>query len=133
MVKILAIFTFIIFCGYVHSITIDCRVQGLVNGIILKSEPAESYDDCLQNCIDNNYCEVFTYHDTRKDCAHFLNATSFDDTCTDCLSGNRECPFSVPTSCQVVGNCIGDLVTVIPKNSEGECLQSCKLEDRCNW
>ena len=114
------------------EVVIDCKVPGEVNGIILTSENAADYYECLENCKYGEYCETFTYYETENNCAHFLNATSLDESCTTCVSGNRDCPI-LSTNCQVRGRCIGNLVKTASLNSEGECLQACKSDDLCKW
>ena len=129
---------FLIIIGLVTSYVagqdpIGCHVQGDITGIVLKSEHVVDYNECLQNCKQDPNCSVFTYDDDFKDCAHFLNATFLDDSCTTCISGNRDCQLYQASNCQIEGRCIGELVSVMPKTSEGECLQSCKQDDSCKW
>ena len=110
----------------------DCHIPGDINGIIIGSEDVVDYHHCLKKCKDDTYCQYFTYYDYIKACAHFLNATSIDRTCTTCFSGSRDCEIPEPI-CDVPGRCIGELVQLIPTSSEGQCLGYCKEEWQCEW
>ena len=55
MLLFLALLVFFSGC---ESINIQCDTRGEISGIILKTEPASSYEDCLHKCKDDSYCQV---------------------------------------------------------------------------
>lgn len=109
----------------------SCHVPGeCQNGIQIDEQLAETYSQCQEFCIDNPDCQVFTHYESNSFCKLWYNCSGISTTCSQCFSGERDCPTAV---CSQSGQCIGEFVDDLFVNSEDECLEACYNDQDCLW
>jgi hypothetical protein len=75
-----------------------CSIQGSCNGIKMHSEEMQTAKDCLQLCDATPGCRWFTFYTLVPVCVLFENCPSIDESCEDCISGERRCIDEVVSS-----------------------------------
>jgi hypothetical protein len=68
-----------------------CSVTGNCNGKIIHSEEIQTAKDCLKLCDATRGCRWFTFYTLVPVCVLFENCPSIDESCEDCISGERRC------------------------------------------
>ena len=48
-------------------------------------------DECLNLCKDDSSCAWFTYFRAPSECVLYFDCPMIDETCEDCVSGERSC------------------------------------------
>ena len=74
-----------------------CFVQGECQGVLLGTEASLSASACLQSCSSTEGCLWFTFNTGASRCLHFDSCTNLNESCTECISGQRRC-IEVSTS-----------------------------------
>ena len=69
----------------------QCWVQGQCLGDTLDIGRIDNEDACLAKCKSESECHWFTFFKPAAECIQFRTCPAIDDTCTDCLSGERSC------------------------------------------
>ena len=109
----------------------QCYVRGEIQGVFIDGHVADSYNECLSNCNNDAACLYFTYNAMRRECIEFSIYQSLDTGCTNCYSGERDCPTIL--ECNIDGLCSGVLVDYGVVSSENDCLNECKLNPSCQF
>ena len=117
------------YLGFVKSQ--QCYVNGEVFGTFNNVHSSSSYNECLNYCQKESSCTCFTYYEDTKECVEFSNCFSLDETCSTCLSGEKEC--TQVSLCNVNGKCIGEQIGTITVDKETECLSQCKSTPTCEY
>ncbi len=68
-----------------------CSIKGNCRGIRIHSKEMPTAKDCLQLCHSTRGCRWFTFYTLVPVCALFKNCPSIDESCKDCISGERRC------------------------------------------
>ena len=68
-----------------------CQVEGNCQGIALHSEQTATDEDCLQLCDLTLGCRWFTFFTSGSECVLLQNCPTIDESCEDCISGERRC------------------------------------------
>ncbi len=68
-----------------------CSVKGNCIGIRIQSEETPTAEDCLQLCDLTQGCRWFSFYTLVPECVLFQNCLSIDESCEDCISGERRC------------------------------------------
>lgn len=111
-----------------------CDVQGgCTQSFVLSSEIVDGHDACIQYCKDDAQCQWFTYHSSSNLCSAFTECNNIDQSCTDCVSGQRDCPINNSPQCHVDGCCQGLNIDVAIKDSADHCLEFCNTYQECQW
>lgn len=55
-----------------------CEVKTPYLGTFLKVDKAESYNDCLFMCKENEKCKCFTFYQTENACMQIKDCSSLD-------------------------------------------------------
>ena len=69
----------------------QCWVQGQCLGQTLDLEIVDNEDVCLAKCKSKSQCSWFTFFKSVSECILFRTCPAIDDTCIDCLSGEKNC------------------------------------------
>ena len=69
----------------------QCWIQGQCLGQTLDLEIVDNEDVCLAKCKSKSQCKWFTFFKSVSECIQFRTCSTIDDTCTNCLSGERSC------------------------------------------
>ena len=69
----------------------QCWIQGQCLGETLDIERVENVEACLAKCKSKSACYWFTFFKPAAECIQFKTCPAIDDTCTDCISGERSC------------------------------------------
>jgi hypothetical protein len=75
-----------------------CSIQGSCNGIKMHSEELQTEKECLQLCDSTRGCRWFTFYTLVPVCVLFENCPSINESCEDCISGERRCIDEVVSS-----------------------------------
>jgi hypothetical protein len=75
-----------------------CSIKGNCNGKIIHSEEIQTEKSCLQLCDSTRGCRWFTFYTLVPVCVLFENCPSIDESCEDCISGERRCIDEVVSS-----------------------------------
>jgi hypothetical protein len=75
-----------------------CSIQRSCNGIKMHSEEMQTEKECLQVCDSTGGCPWFTFYTLIPVCILFENCPSIDESCEDCISGERRCIDEVVSS-----------------------------------
>ena len=75
-----------------------CWLQGECSGIVEHTEPALTSSDCLQICNSTIGCRWWTFDSTVNECVLFKSCPKVDESCRDCVSGERRCIDDVTTT-----------------------------------
>ena len=75
-----------------------CWLQGECSGIVEHTEPALTSGDCLQICNSTIGCRWWTFDSTVNECVLFKSCPKVDESCRDCVSGERRCIDDVTTT-----------------------------------
>ncbi len=75
-----------------------CLIQGNCNGKIIHSEEIQTAKECLQLCDSTHGCRWFTFYTLVPVCVLFENCPTIDESCEDCISGERRCIDEVVSS-----------------------------------
>lgn len=89
-----------------------CWVQGECNGIVDFIDEQPSAIDCLLLCNSTFGCRWFTYHLPSSECLLYLNCLTIDESCEDCISGERRC-INEPTPSTTTS--VGTSIQTTPK------------------
>ncbi len=65
--------------------------QGNCVGIDFLTEKIPTAQDCLQLCNSTSGCRWFTFYQSVSECILFRNCPTIDESCEDCVSGERQC------------------------------------------
>jgi hypothetical protein len=68
-----------------------CSIKGNCIGIRIQSEEMATAEDCLQLCNATRGCRWFSFYTLVPECVLFKNCPSIDESCEDCVSGERRC------------------------------------------
>jgi hypothetical protein len=68
-----------------------CSIQGNCIGIRIHAEKSPSQEDCLQLCDSFLGCRWFSFYPSGSECILFQNCPTIDESCEDCVSGERRC------------------------------------------
>jgi len=71
----------------------ECFITGKCrNGFPISGKQVENQYDCRKDCQFDPSCNWFTYYKEARYCQLHRNCTKLDNqTCTDCLSGEKDC------------------------------------------
>ena len=75
-----------------------CWLQGECSGIADHAVPCQSSMDCLQICNTTIGCRWWTFDSTVNECVLFKTCVEIDESCKDCVSGERRCIDDVTTT-----------------------------------
>ena len=75
-----------------------CWLQGECSGIADHAVPSQSSMDCLQICNTTIGCRWWTFDSTVNECVLFKTCVEIDESCKDCVSGERRCIDDVTTT-----------------------------------
>lgn len=72
---------------------LQCWVPGSCTGtfIFLTDEPSK--ERCLDACNANAESVWFTFKMDEKVCYLFQDCAELDESCTNCVSGHKDCPY----------------------------------------
>ena len=109
-----------------------CFVQGECNGSF--EVPGKDVDDkyqCRKACQASAYCNWFTFYTKTNFCQLHRNCLKLDNaTCSDCLSGVKDC--SEPEiKCWLTGKCRGEALTADSAETSEDCLTRCQATSGC--
>ena len=112
--------------------TLVCREPvECVDGIVVGQGVVSSYAECQQLCQSKPICAYFTFITDSGICLEFSSCGSLDVPCTDCLTGERDCPIEL--ICDAQGFCDGVLVGFSFQDSADDCLRECQAAVGCGW
>jgi hypothetical protein len=60
-------------------------------GIDFLTKKTPTAQDCLMLCNSTLGCRWFTYYQSVSECILFRNCPTVDESCEDCVSGERRC------------------------------------------
>ena len=118
-------------CYLVYANGQQCHIQGEVNGVLDFAHVVTSYNECLDYCKVDPACSCFTHYEDIGECVGFSEYLSLDNTCTTCLSGERDC--AEYQDCDIDGFCRGTLVDITIADSEADCLVICQANVNCTY
>lgn len=111
-----------------------CRREGQCwQGSVTASFASQGFEHCLQTCKNQTNCQWATlYHG--QQCLLYSSCQYIDEDCTDCYSGNRECPLSSEDNCLMRGKaCLGLNVTSFQADNVEQCYDGCKNNNQCSY
>ena len=110
---------------------LQCHVQGQAIGVFHFAYPENSYNECLSYCHNDPVCTCFTYNSQNKECFEFSECQGLDQSCSDCYSGESDCP--IDGECNIQGLCNGQMVDYGDTPTEEDCLFQCKENPSCQY
>ncbi len=115
-----------------------CYTKGECLGAAFEDfQPLKSEVDCHRLCINTDGCRFFTHYGAREadaGCFAYLNCPEYNDSgCSDCISGEVECPLegseTTSTEQPIVQNTVTKL-NCFPKSNLIDFFQ-CEVAGRC--
>ena len=105
----------------------ECKDSFQISGQVVDNQYL-----CRKECLTNPYCNSFTFFKKTNYCELYRNCAKLDKSCTDCLTGERDC--SAPEiKCWLTGRCPGQALTTNTTQSSEDCLKFCQKMPLCNW
>ena len=74
-------------CSYYRQ----CGEHGQCTGGFLTAGAADNEYGCMAMCHDTSGCLYYTYYSDNNMCVILSSCTTFDTTCSDCVSGEVTC------------------------------------------
>ncbi len=109
-----------------------CFVPGsCVDSIVLDETEAASEDECLEFCQSfGSACQWFTFYGPELGfCTALASCDQRDESCSECVSGQRGCE----RQCFIQGFCEGNLINLLQVQDPEACLIECQRLEECNW
>jgi hypothetical protein len=69
----------------------QCWIQGECLGLTHDQKKVGSEEECLDLCKSDPACFWFTFFKAPTECVLYSNCPTLDNTCLDCVSGQRSC------------------------------------------
>ena len=80
----------------------SCNLNGFCHGHVLSYNVTSSLTACLESCQALPACAWYSYHTDNYFCLLTSDCVTFDESCTNCISGERACfggePLTTTTS-----------------------------------
>ncbi len=70
---------------------LQCWIAGNCQGTPIDEESTADGNSCLDLCKANSDCLWFTFNPADESCLLLEDCQDIDDSCIDCLSGQRQC------------------------------------------
>jgi hypothetical protein len=94
-----------------------CWVEGECEGIVDYITGSPSAEDCLDLCSKTLGCRWFTFHGKALECLLLKTCPTIDESCQDCISGERRCIEDVSTTTDVTSTATTTTTTEKPKGN----------------
>jgi hypothetical protein len=72
----------------------ECGIVGQCLGLLDYLSGVINEDECLDRCKYNSKCTWYTFETQTNICEEFRNCPQIDETCSTCISGERNCDTS---------------------------------------
>ena len=81
----------------------ECQISGLCIGNIIHVDEVSSLEECLKDCKSTLGCRWFSYLSPSatvqsSSCILYHDCATLDETCSECLSGERRCKVEEGTT-----------------------------------
>merc|ERR1711973_176121 len=117
--------------------SIGCYVTGeCKQSEVVFANLRDDASSCGRLCQNRDFCNYWSYDQDSRICTGLGNCDSFDGSCFQCISGNRDCGSEPPDLCHEPSNCLGGTTVpdgVFAEDSEEDCIRKCRDEETCQW
>ena len=111
-----------------------CDLEGKCEGTFISGQAGIDKEGCVENCQIITDCNFWTHDSIQSLCYLFADCPSLDESCSECVSGQRNCtqePIDPPTGCDLDGKCDGTTVNYKLTDDRDACVLFCQSNADC--